>query len=111
MAALPAQGPAEKKLDAILTIEARLSETSHLPFKHTKKNDETVLQCIRNRPMVLIWCVYAIWVMVASAFTNSASSSILGIPQFRKDFGKPFAGNYVLPAKWQSAYYGSTGAA
>lgn len=29
---------------------------------------------------------------------------MLAIPQFRKDFGEPFAGDYVIPAKWQLAF-------
>lgn len=40
-----------------------------------------------------------------------ASGIILGIPEFRKDFGYLFDGNYVLPANWQSAFSGAPSAA
>ncbi len=42
-----------------------------------------------------------------TSFDNQASGTVIGIPQFRKDFGTPFGGDYVLPAKWQSAYNGA----
>ncbi|EON95830.1 putative mfs hexose transporter protein [Phaeoacremonium minimum UCRPA7] len=31
---------------------------------------------------------------------------VLSIPEFRKDFGREYAGNYVLDADWQSAFSG-----
>jgi len=43
--------------------------------------------------------------------TMQASGIILGIPEFRKDFGYFFDGNYVLPANWQSAFSGAPSAA
>jgi hypothetical protein len=72
--------------------------------------EDSVAQAFRTHGRVLIWCVYAIWVMVASSFTSTVGNSVLSIPRFRKDFGRPFDSNFVLSAKWQSAYYGATGA-
>ncbi|GKT49678.1 maltose permease MAL61 [Colletotrichum spaethianum] len=54
-------------------------------------HEETVLQAIKNQPWAFGWC----------------GGTVIGIPQFRKDFGSEFDGNYVLPAKWQSAYSGA----
>ncbi|KAI8210430.1 Maltose permease MAL61 [Colletotrichum sp. SAR 10_76] len=68
---------------------------------------ETPLQAIKNQPWAFLWCVYAIYVLILTSFDNQAGGSILSIPKFRKDFGNEFNGDYVLPAKWQSAYSGA----
>ncbi|KAF6802561.1 MFS hexose transporter [Colletotrichum sojae] len=70
-------------------------------------HEETPLQAIRNKPWAFVWCLYAIYVLVLTSFDNQAGGSILGIREFRKDFGSEFEGDYVLPAKWQSAYSGA----
>ncbi|KAF9878323.1 MFS hexose transporter [Colletotrichum karsti] len=69
--------------------------------------EETPLQAIKNQPWAFAWCLYAIYVLVLTSFDNQAGGSILGIREFRKDFGSPYNGDYVLPAKWQSAYSGA----
>lgn len=69
-------------------------------------HQEGPIQAVRKHPLAFIWCVYAIYILILSSFDNQASGIVLGIPQFRKDFGTAFAGDYVLPAKWQSAYSG-----
>lgn len=73
----------------------------------TEDHQETALQAIRNQPRVFFWCVYAIFVLVLTSFDNQAGSIALGIPEFRKDFGFSYKGDYVLPAQWQSAYSGA----
>jgi hypothetical protein len=69
-------------------------------------HEETVFQALRKHPRTLLWCVYALWVLTLSSYDNQAGGIFLGIPQFRKDFGFPYNGNYVLYANWQSAYSG-----
>ncbi|KAK7418467.1 hypothetical protein QQX98_003959 [Neonectria punicea] len=70
-------------------------------------HNESPLQAIRKRPMAFLWCVYAIYVLILTSFDNQAGGIVIGIPQFRKDFGSAFGDDYVLPAKWQSAYSGA----
>jgi SP family general alpha glucoside:H+ symporter-like MFS transporter len=55
-------------------------------------------------PWACAWCVYATWCIVLVSFDIQAGGSVLGIPEFRKDFGYAFDGSYVLDAKWQSAF-------
>ena len=98
------------KPEGNFVVETELSKSSSESTERPKR-DEAVFQCVRSHPIVVTWCIYTIWVMIASAFTNAAGGSVLGIPQFRKDFGKPFEDGYVLPTAWQSAYYGATGPA
>ncbi|KAM5341564.1 hypothetical protein ACJ41O_014595 [Fusarium nematophilum] len=70
-------------------------------------HEEGPIRAIRNQPWAFIWCVYAIYVLILTSFDNQAGGIVIGIPQFRKDFGSEFNGDYVLPASWQSAYSGA----
>ena len=62
------------------------------------------LAALKRYPWACAWCVYACWCIILVSFEMQASGSVLGIPEFRKDFGSEFDGNYVLPADWQSAF-------
>lgn len=44
--------------------------------------------------------------LILNSFENQAGGSVLGIPQFREDFGYAYNGGYVLPVEWQSAFSG-----
>lgn len=70
-------------------------------------HEETPIQAIKNHPKAFVWCVYAIYVLILTSFDNQAGGTVIGIPEFRKDFGTAFEGDYVLPASWQSAYSGA----
>jgi MFS transporter, SP family, general alpha glucoside:H+ symporter len=58
----------------------------------------------RQYPWASAWCIYAAWCVVLLSFDGQAAAAIVGIPQFRKDFGYAFNDDYVLPAHWQSIF-------
>jgi len=62
---------------------------------------ETKWQAVKSNKKTLAWISIMILVMCLQGFDNQAGGIVIGIEQFRKDFGTPFDGNYVLPAKWQ----------
>lgn len=65
------------------------------------------LESIKKYPLAFFWSLFAVWCVLLVSFENQASGNIIGIPEFRKDFGSEFEGNYVLDAKWQSAFQGA----
>lgn len=65
------------------------------------------IQAIKKHPWAFGWCLFAVWTILLVSFENQASGNILSIPQFRKDFGSYYNGDYVLSAKWQSAFSGA----
>lgn len=69
-----------------------------------------IREALKAHRKAVIWAVYALFVLTISSYDNSASGIFLSVPAFRKDFGYEYAGNYVLPAKWQSAYSGGPSA-
>ena len=100
----------EKKVVDTEHYEHGSSETAaHLA--HQQETEETPISAFRNNKTSCAWIAYAVWILIACSFDNQASGSILAIPQFRKDFGFAFGGDYVLPAKWLSAYNGGPAAA
>ncbi|KAF2186573.1 general substrate transporter [Zopfia rhizophila CBS 207.26] len=69
------------------------------------------LASFRKYPWACAWSIYAVWVVLLVSFENQAAGNVIGIPEFRKDFGNEFGTgeekSYVLDAKWQSAFQGA----
>lgn len=72
-----------------------------------EEHDTSKWQAIKKQPWAFVWCLYAVWTVLLVSFENQASGSILSIPEFRKDFGSFYNGDYVLDSKWQSAFNGA----
>lgn len=74
-------------------------------------HEKSKWQAIKSQPWAFAWCLFGVWLSLLVSFENQAAGIVIGIPQFRKDFGSFYEGNYVLPAKWQSAFSGAPVAA
>ena len=85
------------------------TEQGHRSHLLSQEEHETSKwQAIKRNPTAFAWCIFAVWTILLVSFENQASGNVLGIPKFRKDFGYAFEGDYVLPAKWQSAFSGGS---
>jgi SP family general alpha glucoside:H+ symporter-like MFS transporter len=84
--------------EAVLQVADLVSKEDHEVSKW---------QVIKRNPRVFLWSIYAIWAILLVSFDNQASGIVFGIPEFRRDFGHYYNGNYVLDAKWQSAFTGA----
>ncbi|ORX93901.1 and other transporter-domain-containing protein [Clohesyomyces aquaticus] len=56
--------------------------------------------------------IYTVWVVLLVSFENQAAGNVIGIPEFREDFGSKLVDaqgveSWVLNAKWQSAFQGA----
>ena len=65
------------------------------------------LRSIREYPLATLWSLYAVWCVLLVSFENQAAGNIIGVPEFRKDFGYAYDGGWVLHADWQSAFQGA----
>jgi SP family general alpha glucoside:H+ symporter-like MFS transporter len=82
-----------------------VDESQQLGHLANQEDHETGrFAALKMYPGACAWCIYACWSIILVSFEQQAAGSVLGIPEFRKDFGSEFDGNYVLPAKWQSAF-------
>jgi SP family general alpha glucoside:H+ symporter-like MFS transporter len=70
----------------------------------------TKWQAAKQQPLALAWIGWALFVLCLQGFDATAGSTVVGIQQFRKDFGRPYRENYVLHAQWQSAFTGGPSA-
>jgi hypothetical protein len=91
--------------------EAFVSEEKIAHLANQEDHEVGKLECIKANPWAFAWCLFAVWTTILVSFENQASGIVLGIPQFRKDFGSEYDGNYVLPANWQAAFSGGAVAA
>jgi SP family general alpha glucoside:H+ symporter-like MFS transporter len=82
------------------------SEEAVAHLANQEDHEQTRMQAIKQNPWAFAWCMFAVWLTLLVSFENQASGIVIGIPQFRKDFGYLADGNYVLPAKWQAAFSG-----
>lgn len=110
----------EKKIDDTLHVEGLESNSIPTDSKtveavghlgNEEEHQETAMEALRKYPWTIVWMCYGIYLILACAFDNSAAGSVVGLPRFRQDFGYAFAGDYVIPANWQSAWSGAPNAA
>ena len=94
-------------VETVRVGEVRSTEAS--PTRNGES--QSIPESMRQHKRAVISCLYLLWCILANNYAKTAGQSVLGIPQFRKDFGKAYNGNYVLSATWQSAYYGAPQAA
>lgn len=68
---------------------------------------QTKWQVAKANPLNVVWCLYCIFALITSSFDQNAALVVLGIPEFRKDFGYELDGNYVIDANWQAIFSGA----
>ena len=88
------------------TLQERETAVHSDDSSHEEEAPLSKWTTVKQNPRAIAWCLFAVWVIVLTSFEGLASSIVLGIPEFRKDFGHPFEDNYVLDAIWQSAISG-----
>ena len=93
--------------DHVRVVEVKSSKASNTG----RGKSQPLFATLRRYKWAIAWCLYMLWCVLANNYAKTAGQSVLGIPQFRKDFGSAYHGGYVLSAKWQSAYYGAPQAA
>lgn len=84
-------------------------ETAHLA--NEQDHLDSKWQAIKRNPLTFAWCLYGVFVTLLVSYENQAAGTVLSIPQFRKDFGYYYDGNYVIDATWQAAFSGAPTAA
>jgi SP family general alpha glucoside:H+ symporter-like MFS transporter len=81
------------------------SDLAHIA--NQEDHEITKWAAIKQNPKAFGWCLFAVWTTLLVSFENQASGIVISIPAFRKDFGSFYEGDYVLDAKWQSAFSGA----
>ena len=97
----------DEKAQATEHVESHSGSTVDRQLGHlvnAEDHEVTKWQAIKNNKWACAWTMFAIWMVLLVSFENQASGNILGIPRFREDFGHLVDGDYVLSAKWQSAF-------
>lgn len=105
--------PHNVEINEHIPVDPTSAETSQLGHLANQEDHEVgKLASFRKYPWACFWSIYAVWVVLLVSFENQAAGNVIGIPQFRKDFGHPFTAadgtvSYVIDAKWQSAFQGA----
>lgn len=93
-----------------LSTAAHTSQLGHLA--NQEDHEIGKLASFRKYPWACAWSIYMVWLVLLVSFENQAAGNVIGIPQFRKDFGHEFKAadgtvSYVIDAQWQSAFQGA----
>ena len=109
----PAMSSEIERKDDLIHAEAppEVKEEIAAHLAAQEDHEQTVSQALRSNYWTLLWLFYGVWIIVCCSFDSNAGSVVVGIPRFRQDFGYWYEDNWVLPAKWQSAYSGAPTAA
>lgn len=91
-----------EKLDLTITDNEQVEDVDSIMER--EDHNESKWGAVQKQPQAFTWCLFAVWILLLVSFENQASGAIIGIPQFRKDFGGYYQGDYVIPAHWQSAF-------
>ncbi|SPO03444.1 related to maltose permease [Cephalotrichum gorgonifer] len=86
-------------------VELHERQLGHLADE--EDHETGIMDSFRKYPWITAWCMFAIWCVILISFDSQAAGAVVGIPQFRKDFGYEYKGDYVLPAEWQSTFNGA----
>ncbi|KIN09123.1 hypothetical protein OIDMADRAFT_48952 [Oidiodendron maius Zn] len=81
--------------------------TNSVTVAHQEDADDhkiSKLDAIKKDKTAVLWCLFVVWTSLLVSFESNASGNVIGIPQFRQNFGSLYNGEYVLAAKWQSAF-------
>ncbi|RSL94580.1 hypothetical protein CDV31_014251 [Fusarium ambrosium] len=95
----------EEKIEAQQVEAAQDAQLGHLADQ--EDHETGIWKSFVKYPWASAWCIYACWCIILVSFDLQAAGSVIGIPQFRKDFGFKFGDDYVIPAGWQSAFSGA----
>ncbi|KAJ3536365.1 hypothetical protein NM208_g6753 [Fusarium decemcellulare] len=94
--------PADDHVEATAVVDDHLARLGN-----QQEHEMSKLESLKRYPKACAWILFAVWYVLLVSFENQASGNILGIPRFREDFGYFHNGQYVLHAKWQSAFSGA----
>ena len=108
MATKNSTDPEKENVSSAEQSEVVLTPENHLAHLADQEEHEVNLfKAFALYPWVSVWCTYAAWTIILLSFDVQAAGAVVGIPQFRKDFGYKFGDDYVLPAAWQSGFNGA----
>ncbi|GKZ33048.1 hypothetical protein AbraIFM66950_002767 [Aspergillus brasiliensis] len=67
--------------DIQTSVDPSVDTTDTEENANANADTDTVLVMLKHEPWAVIWCCYAIWLVLVVAFDFAAPSAILGVPQ------------------------------
>ncbi|KAH7138979.1 general substrate transporter [Dendryphion nanum] len=65
-------------------------------------------ESIKEHWKPLAWCMFMFYTCIMFGFDSLAGGVVVSIFEFRRDFGHPYAGDYVVDANWQLGFQAAT---
>ncbi|KAL2678381.1 hypothetical protein Neosp_009127 [[Neocosmospora] mangrovei] len=73
-----------------------------------RQHNLTKIQAIKENKWPLIWCMYMFFLCITWGYDGLAGAIVISIAQFRRDYGTPYNGDWVIDANWQLGFQAAT---
>jgi hypothetical protein len=90
------------------TAPAIVGASQVLKDFETRERSMSRKEAIKAHWKAIIWCLYMFYTCIMFGFDSLAGGVVVSMPEFRKDFGTPYAGDYVVDANWQLGFQAAT---
>ncbi|KAJ4178842.1 hypothetical protein NW767_014770 [Fusarium falciforme] len=97
-----AQNASEDDLPAVLETSSPAARFEHRQHSLTK------IQAIKENKWPLVWCMYMFFLCITWGYDGLAGAIVISIAQFRRDYGTPYNGDWVIDANWQLGFQAAT---
>ncbi|KAF2009537.1 general substrate transporter [Aaosphaeria arxii CBS 175.79] len=87
---------------------AVVGSTELLKNFQTRQQSLSRKEAVKEHWKSLAWCFFMFYTCIMFGFDSLAGGVVVSIVEFRKDFGHPFAGDYVVDANWQLGFQAAT---
>ncbi|KAH8669748.1 putative general alpha-glucoside permease [Tricladium varicosporioides] len=72
------------------------------------QHTQTKINALKENWKGIGWCMYMFFICIMFGYDSLAGGIVISIQEFRKDFGYPYAGDYVVSADWQLGFQAAT---
>ncbi|KAF1848237.1 general substrate transporter [Cucurbitaria berberidis CBS 394.84] len=103
--AVAAVGHVEPSIEANTAV---IDTSERLKTFLVRQHSLTRVEAIKEHRKAVAWCLYMFFTCIMFGFDSLAGGVVISIAEFRKDFGKPFGGQYVIDANWQLGFQAAT---
>ncbi|RDW95116.1 general substrate transporter-1 [Coleophoma crateriformis] len=85
-----------------------VTSSKNVALYEQTQHEQTKIQAIKENWKGIGWCFYSFFICIMFGYDSLAGGVVIGIEAFRKDFGYPYGGDYVVAASWQLGFQAAT---
>ncbi|KAI9779162.1 MAG: hypothetical protein M1839_007697 [Geoglossum umbratile] len=93
-------------LDDVVAELPRDKPLASLPGGVEGDQDLSKWETMKQNTRAIFWSTFALFTCILWGYDGLAGNIVVGIPQFRQDFGVFYENQWVIPAEWLLGFNG-----